>query len=96
MTERSSVRTWKAIQARKAMHARTSKEERLRLGLRLYAIYCGYQTQKSYRMKGITDPCVKAREARSRYCAARREAKEANAGYECETRRRSKVNVGWD
>jgi hypothetical protein len=37
--------------------------------------------QRLYRLRGITDPCEKAREARSLMCAARRRAKVRGQGH---------------
>jgi hypothetical protein len=74
-------------------------EDRKALGLRLFAIYSGQQTQKHYRMRGIFDPCVKAREAKSRKAKLRREAKsravEREKGSFGLPEPRSKVIVGW-
>lgn len=90
-----------ARRARKLSHARTPKSERVALAIRLLAIGNAKRAQKAYRMRGITDPCVKAREARSRYCKQRREAKAREVAegqspiVEHTTRTRSKVLVNW-
>jgi hypothetical protein len=36
--------------------------------------------QRLYRMRGITDPCAKAREIRSRKCAASRRGRDREQG----------------
>ena len=68
-------RTAAARAATKRIRMAMSLEDRKALGLRLFAIYSGQQTQRHYRMKGIFDPCVKAREAKSRKAELRRRAK---------------------
>ena len=92
-------RTAAARAATKRIRMAMPLDEREALGLRLFAIYSGQQTQKHYRMRGIYDPCVKAREAKSRKAKLRREAKvkaiereKASFGL---SESRSKVIVGW-
>ena len=92
-------RTAAARAATKRIRMAMPLEDRKALGLRLFAIYSGQQTQKHYRMRGIFDPCVKAREAKSRKAKLRREAKsnvaereKAKFGF---PESRSKVIVGW-
>lgn len=92
-------RTAAARAATKRIRMAMPPDERKALGLRLFAIYSGQQTQKHYCMKGIYDPCVKAREAKSKKAKLRREAKSRAA--EREKARfglpesRSKVISGW-
>jgi hypothetical protein len=92
-------RTAAARAATKRIRMAMSLEDRKALGLRLFAIYSGQQTQRHYQMKGIYDPCVKAREAKSRKTKLRRMAKgraiereKASFGL---PESRSKVVVGW-
>jgi len=68
-------RTAAARAATRRIRMAMSLEDRKALGLRLFAIYSGQQTQRHYRLKGIFDPCMKAREAKSRKAKLRREAK---------------------
>jgi hypothetical protein len=75
-------RTAAARVATKRIRMAMSLENRKALGLHLFAIYSGQQTQKHYRMKGIYDPCVKAREAKSRKAKLQREAKSRAVGRE--------------
>ena len=72
-------RTSAARAATKRIRMAMPLEDRKALGLRLFAINSGQQTQKHYRMRGIFDPCVKAREAKSRKAKLRRELKGNNA-----------------
>jgi hypothetical protein len=75
-------RTAAARAATKRIRMAMPPEDRKALGLRLFAIYSGQQTQKHYRMRGIYDPCAKAREAKSRKAKLRREteSRAARAG----------------
>jgi hypothetical protein len=92
-------RTAAARAATKRIRMAMPLEDRKALGLRLFAIYSGQQTQKHYRMRGIFDPCMKAREAKSQKAKLRRQAKVR--AIEQEKARfglpesRSKVVSGW-
>ena len=92
-------RTAAARAATRRIRMAMSLEDRKALGLRLFAIYSGQQTQKHYRMRGIFDPCMKARAAKSRKAKLRREAKgraieREKASFGLPESRR-KVVVGW-
>jgi hypothetical protein len=92
-------RTAAARAATRRIRMAMPTEDRKALGLHLFAVYSGQQTQKHYRMKGVYDPCVKAREAKSRKAKLRRNA-EGRAIEREETSfgllgARSKVIVGW-
>jgi hypothetical protein len=92
-------RTAAARAATKRIRMAMSLEERKALGLHLFAVYSGQQTQKHYRMRGISNPCAKATEAHSKKAKLRREAKARAAELEQERMGgpevRSKVNLGW-
>jgi hypothetical protein len=92
-------RTAAARAATKRIRKAMPPDERDALGLRLFAIYSGQQTQKHYRMRGIYDPCVKAREAKSRKAKLRRDAKSNVAEWEKARfgipQSRSKVTSSW-
>jgi hypothetical protein len=63
------------LAGRRYRASKTPAEKRA-WGLRLQATKGGRAVQEMYRARGIVDPCRKARETRSRLCAARRRAKE--------------------
>jgi hypothetical protein len=87
-------KTFAANQARRIQLARMSAVERRAIGLRLFAIYSGRQTQMAYRARGITNPCKAANEARRRNCARRREERRLRElGVPEPTR--SRVNYNW-
>jgi hypothetical protein len=74
-SELTSVKTTAATEATKRIRASTPEHQLRAWGVRMQAKHGGLAVQRLYRMRGITDPCAKAREARSRMCAARRRAK---------------------
>jgi len=57
----------------------------------MQARHGGLAVQRLYRMRGISDPCEKAREAWSRKCAARKRAKDREQGHVSLGLTRSKV-----
>jgi hypothetical protein len=80
-TELTSVKTSAATRATKRIRALTPTSELRAWGLRMQAKHGGLAVQRLYRMRGVTDPCKKAREVRSRKCATRRRAKNREQGH---------------
>jgi hypothetical protein len=72
-TELTSVKTSAAIEATRRIRASTPKSELRSWALRMQARHGGLAVQRIYRMRGITDPCEKARKVRSGNCARRRQ-----------------------
>jgi hypothetical protein len=70
MPETTAKRTSAATCARILSLQRMSASERKAIGLRLFAIYSGRQSQKAYRMRGI-DAAAQARAGKAKKRAAR-------------------------
>lgn len=98
-SELTSVKTSAATKATKRIRALTPTSELRAWGLWMQARHGGLAVQRLYRMRGITDPCEKAREVRSRNCAARRRAKDRKQDHvrlgPPEPNRRKVLASGW-
>jgi hypothetical protein len=74
------VKTSAATEATKRIRALTPKSELSAWGLWMQARHGGLAVQRLYRLRGVHDPCAKAREARSHRCAARRREADREKG----------------